>query len=333
MGPDSVGARVTRSTEQFASVVRGLDRLPAAWRGGVLTVGNFDGVHVGHQEILRRARLRGRPVIVLTFDPHPIAVLRPGAAPPALTTPDERAERLLACGAGGVAVIETDAAFLARSAEEFVEQVVLGQFAPRAMVEGISFRFGHDRVGTMHTLAALLAGHGVVLETVEPVRLRLPDEPAECEISSSLVRRLISSGRVAAAAAALGRPHALSGRVVGGAGVGRTLGFPTINLDATGGLVPGDGVYGGVATIGARRCVAAISIGSRPTFGGAHRVVEAHLLDAGGELSGSAVRLAFHIRVRDQARFDSPAALAQQIAADVATIRGAVRAAPEAGAA
>lgn len=302
----------------------GFRGLSAAWRGGSLTIGNFDGVHLGHQALLRRCVDRARPVVALTFDPHPLSVLAPDRAPALLTPMAERIARLRAAGAAGVVVVRPDAAFLGLSAAEFVREVIVGRIAPRVVVEGRGFRFGHDRAGDVEQLRILTRAAGIEVEVVEPVRVRLPDEAGETVVSSSAVRKWLLAGRVAAAAAALGRPYALLGKVVEGERVGRTLGFPTINVEISGQLVPGDGVYGGTAVIAGRSFRAAISVGRRETFGGDRRHVEAFLLDVEGDWYGSTVRLEFVAWVRAQQRFDSPAALTAQITHDVAAIRAAV---------
>lgn len=308
--------------------------------GVVLTIGNFDGVHRGHQAILaagRRHADRARTrLVVMTFDPHPAAILSPSATPPMLSAFSERLYWLEAAGADTVVVVESRPDFFAISADEFIQDVVLARFRPVAMVEGESFGYGRKRQGDVHTLTAAGRHHGFEVDIVRPVRIALGGHP-DVVISSSLVRQLLRSGTVDQAALCLGRPYALFGTVEHGARRGRTLGFPTVNLQTTGLLTPAEGVYAGragqVDPVVAKGqpgagvspvcsfVPAAISIGYCPTFDGQQLLIEAHLLDFHGDLYGRTLRIEFLDWLRGQESFKSREALCEQIRRDVERTR------------
>lgn len=305
--------------------------------GVVLTIGNFDGVHRGHQAILaagrRHADRAGTRLVVMTFHPHPAAILSPSASPPMLSPFSERLRWLEMAGADTVVVVESRPDFFAMSADQFVQDVVLTRFRPVAMVEGESFGYGHKRQGDVHTLMAAGRHHGFEVEIVRPIRIALGGHPGAV-ISSSLVRQLLRSGTVDQAALCLGRPYALFGSVEHGSQRGRTLGFPTVNLNAAGLLIPAEGVYAGRACqvspgsaqgkcdSGAPRSVpAAISIGYCPTFDGQQLLIEAHLLDFHGDLYGRTLRIEFLDWLRGQKSFESKEALCEQIQIDVEMTR------------
>lgn len=212
-------------------VLRDLDQIRLS--GVVLSIGNFDGVHRGHQAIFiaahRRARAAGTEAVAMTFEPHPATVLAPDHVPPMLTPLDEKIRCLEAAGADIAVVVNSRPEFFDCPAEQFVQDVVVGRFQPIAMVEGASFRFGRRRQGDVDTLAAAGAANGFDVEIVAPIRVDLGGHP-DTVISSSLVRHLLSSGTVDRAALCLGRPYALLGTVEPGAARGRTLGFATANL-------------------------------------------------------------------------------------------------------
>lgn len=304
----------------------------------VITVGNFDGVHVGHAELVRRARAiadgrgDGTRVLAMTFDPHPMTRLRPEHAPRMIMGYRRRAELLRSLGADEVVRVEPTADVLNRTAEQFVRSVAEA-YRPAAFVEGKDFRFGKGREGTVAVLKELGERLGFAVESVEAVEVAL-DDHSVVRASSSLARWLIRHGRVRDAAVVLGRPHELRGEVVRGDRRGRTIGFPTANL-ATEDLRPGDGVYAAVARLeDGRAYPAAVNVGSRPTFGGMEQRVEAHLMMEEGEGWAPAAdasgwrpvpglpeygwRLALELIgwVRDQVRFDSPARLAGQLERD-----------------
>ncbi|MBI4582028.1 MAG: bifunctional riboflavin kinase/FAD synthetase [Planctomycetes bacterium] len=293
--------------------------------GVVLSVGNFDGVHRGHQAILSVGRGRARAVqtqmVAMTFEPHPATVLAPDRVPPILTPLDEKVRWLEAAGADVVVVVDSRPEFFSCPAEAFIEQVIVERFRPAAVVEGASFRFGQHRQGDVELLRAAGGRFGFGVEIISPVRVDLGGHP-DTAISSSLVRHLLDSGTVDRAAVCLGRPYALVGQVEHGVARGRTLGFATANLAVHAGqLVPAEGVYAGRTSIDGTDYAAAISIGCTPTFGGERRLVEAHVLDYAGDLYGRAMRLEFLAWLRGQQTFGSPAALKAQVQTDIAQAR------------
>jgi riboflavin kinase/FMN adenylyltransferase len=302
-----------------------LNSLPPEVRGGVLTIGNFDGVHLGHQRILMQCRMLARRerarVVAMTFSPLPEFVLRPDEAPPLLAPPQENCRLLLSGGADHVVVVRPDRQFLELSARQFIDRVILDRFAPKHVVEGQDFFFGRGRMGNIETLQSIAAAH-FVTHVVDAVTLMF--RGGQRRVSSTLIRELVRDGDVEAAADCLGRKFALSGTVVAGQARGRLLGYPTINLQPDPQVLPGDGVYAGSAVIDSRTYLAAISVGVNPTLhpGSRTRVFEAFLLDAQGDFYGSSVRLEFHRRLRDQQRFADERALVEQIARDVAAVRG-----------
>jgi riboflavin kinase/FMN adenylyltransferase len=295
--------------------------------GCVLTIGNFDGVHRGHAALLRRARARadigGAPVKVLTFDPHPLHVLRPGEAPPRLIEPAARAPRLRAAGADEVIVHAPTASFLAQTPEQFVDWIV-ERFSPIALVEGPDFRFGRGRAGDMQRLRELGAAHRFEAIEVAGITTALHDK-LTAPIRSSLVRWLIGHGRVADAARCLGRWHALTAEVVRGEQRGRELGCPTANLDHEAlahRAVPASGVYAGTALLpDGREAAAAISVGAKPTFREGRFTIEAHVLGGARELYGERLELRFARWIRDQAYCPTVDSLKAQMERDAAYTR------------
>ncbi len=319
----------------------------------VLTLGNFDGPHRGHLAIVERARKlaedelpgagAGAEVVVVTFDPPPVQVLRPGSEPPRLAGLEQRVAALRQAGADAVEVIRPTPAWLAKPAERFVAELV-EQYRPRYIVEGPDFRFGHGRAGDMTLLAQLGRRYDFEAVTVPRLGVTLSDLQA-VPISSSLVRWLVGHGRVADAAACLGRDFTLTAEVVRGEQQGRKLGIPTANLDLqalSSYILPADGVYAGYATLenpGVSRdpgggddpkderssienpqssFPAAISVGVKPTFGKADLAIEAHLLGFDGDLYGRKLTLHFARWLRDQYPFPNLAALRAQLHRDLA---------------
>jgi len=277
-----------------------LETAAARWRGGVLAIGTFDGVHLAHRALLgaagRRAAELGAPLVALTFDPHPKEVLLP-RAPPRLTGRAEKARRLEAAGANGVCALAFDAAMAAMPAAAFVAEVLVGKLAARACFVGFNFSFGVGGKGRPEDLQALCAEHGVEVHVLDAL------DVDGIPVSSTDIRVLVSCGDVAAAAARMGAPHRLTGEVVRGEGRGRGLGFPTANLrlDPPNLLAPGRGVYAAYA--GPSRGPlqqAVVNVGSRPTFGPAGEPsIEVHLLDhPGGELYGQALVVDLGERLR-----------------------------------
>ncbi len=305
-------------------VLDGIDAVSPPLAGCVLTIGNFDGVHRAHQQLLAQSGMyaahTGGRVAVLTFEPHPLTVVAPHKAPARLSTQRQKVELLGRYGADVVVVARSEPSLLGLEAEEFIQRIIVDRFHPTHIVEGASFGFGRGRRGTTDMLAA--AGHdaGFQVHVVDPVRLEI--EPGEAVmVSSSLVRSLLSVGKVRRAALCLGRPYALDGRVVHGRHRGRTLGFPTANVETTGQMTPADGVYAGVAFAAGVTRACAISIGTAPTFGEEGQRIEAHLLDFDGDIYDADVTLEFVDRLRDNRPFTGPDALIEQLNIDVARVR------------
>ncbi len=299
----------------------------------VLTIGSFDGVHLGHAALIHRARTLADAhsaqlnVVALVFDPHPKAVLESDAVPARLSTWDQKAQWLNAAGADDVIRLTPDRALLKQSPEEFIDQLC-AQYAPVAFVEGDDFRFGHMRSGDITTLAALGAAHGIAIDVVPPVEAVLADQSI-VRVSSTIARWLLQHGRVEDAARVLGRPYELCGTVVRGERRGRELGYPTANIDTTC-LLPSDGVYAGIALLpdGTERA-SAIHVGPRATFDSSQRTLEAYVLDWDGPLpDGSEYGWTINLRItaflRDQVRFDSIQSLVEQIERDVTRTRDRV---------
>jgi riboflavin kinase/FMN adenylyltransferase len=276
---------------------------------GVVTIGNFDGVHIGHRALLARARALERgPVVAYTFHPAPRDVLRPDNTVRRIQRLQDRVDLLLEAGADHVVVEPFDRAFAGRSPRSFAEEILVGRLRATGVVVGWDFRFGKGRAGNAEGLRALLDVPVVQVEAVQS---------GEAVASSSRIRTLIAAGSVEEAAVLLTRPHVVYGTVVAGQQRGRTLGFPTANLRVLTPLVPGDGVY--AVRVGERPGVA--NVGVRPTFDDAPPSVEVHLLDFDGDLYDQELAVAFLHRLRDERRFPDVDALREQIRADVEAAR------------
>ncbi len=310
--------------------------LDARLGSSVVTIGNFDGVHLGHRHVVARSRemateLGGLPVVAVTFDPHPLSVVAADKAPQTLVSLDGRLALLADAGADAVLVVAFTPEFARVSAEDFVTDLVLGRLSAAAVVVGANFRFGRRALGDVDLLRRLCEPRGVRV-----VGLPLDGSGGRESLawSSSYVRERIASGDVAAAARALGRPFSIQGRVVQGEQRGRELGYPTANVpvEASRTAVPSDGVYAGwlrrLDSANAPWWPAAISVGTNPTFDGLVRQVEAYVLDRTDlELYGVDVEVAFVERLRRQVRFDSIDALVEQMKCDVDQSRTLVSAA------
>ena len=304
---------VLRSTSEWAA------RYGASGRHAVLSVGNFDGLHLGHQKILRqvieRAREQQAIAGVITFDPHPLKVLRPGQSPPMVETIGQRLERFAALGLEAALVLRFDRALATLTPEEFVRGVLVEELKTAAVLVGQNFRFGHRQEGNVDTLAQLGSRFGFSVQIVEPVAL-----DGEF-VSSTAVRNAVKEGRVAHAARLLGRPFALTGEIVKGAGRGSTVLFPTLNLAPEQELLPKVGVYATETRVGARLYRSATNVGFRPTFDGTLLGVESHLFDFSQEITQGRLEVRFWERLRDEKKFSGPAELRAQIAADLREIR------------
>jgi riboflavin kinase / FMN adenylyltransferase len=296
-------------------IIRHLETLPREARGGAVAIGNFDGVHRGHLTIVRRLLERaaavGGPAIVFTFDPHPVRILRPDQCPPPLTWTERKAELLAAQGVDWIVAYPTDEALLKLSATDFFDRIVRDALAARALVEGPNFYFGHNREGTIDILRGLTEAANISLDVVAPVVVD------GAIVSSSRVRELIRAGEVEQAGKLLSAPYRIRGMVTHGAGRGAKIGFPTANLGAIDTLLPAQGVYAGTAWVGDASWPAAINLGSSPTFGDASVRVEVHLIGLDEPLYGQPLEVDFLAHLREIRPFDSPDALAQQLAQDV----------------
>lgn len=313
---------------------RSLADVPADLGSTVVTVGNFDGVHRGHQHVIGHARAvdaGSTPVVAVTFDPHPFAVLRPEHAPNVLTSLDQRAELLAEAGVSDVLIVPFDRELASWSPRRFVEDILVGTLHASAVTVGTNFRFGAKASGDVGTLVELGREHGFRVVAVD-----LDGGPQVW--SSTYVRTCLAAGDVEGAAEALGRPFAVRGVVVEGDRRGRELGYPTANVPTQGMLAaPVDGVYAGwlrrldVDGAGAagERMPAAISVGTNPTFDGVDRRVEAHVLDRDDlELYGVEVEVSFVAHLRGMTRFDSIGDLLVRMADDVARSREILESAP-----
>lgn len=312
---DVSGSDAVDAAEPRASLV-------SPGRGSVVTVGTFDGVHRGHQAVLDEVRARalasGRSSVLLTFDPHPLAIVRPEHAPQLLTTPDEKRAALALSGLDLVVFLRFTPALATYSPERFVDEILQERLAVRELVIGYDHGFGRDRSGNADTLRQIGAQRGFTVDVVAPFAVE--GEP----VSSSRLRSALAAGDLDLVRTGLGRNYTLAGTVVQGEGRGRALGFPTANvgkIDA-GKLIPAAGVYAAWALVGGQRHAAALHIGPRPTFEGATASIEAHLLDVSADLYGADLQIELVARLRSVQRFDSREALVNQLARDTSSVRG-----------
>jgi riboflavin kinase/FMN adenylyltransferase len=288
-------------------VIRGHEL--ADWPAAAVAIGNFDGVHLGHRALVARARARGPLAVALTFDPHPGALLSPTGAPPAITTLERKLELLADAGADAAIIEPFTHALAALAPDAFVDAILLGATRATSIVVGYDFCYGARRAGTIDTLRARA---GVPVDVVDPVSV------AGEVASSTKIRGLLAAGEVAAAAQLLGRRYDVDGVVVHGAHRGRTIGVPTANVAPAAPILARPGIY--AVTLDGRPAVA--SLGTNPTFTpAANLVLEVHVLDFDGDLYDRTVRVGFVARLRDEAKFDSVAALVAQIHLDIAAAR------------
>ncbi|MDB4331648.1 bifunctional riboflavin kinase/FAD synthetase [bacterium] len=292
----------------------------AVARGGVISIGNFDGVHRGHAALLKVVRTLAdelsAPAIAVSLDPHPATILRPESAPDRLMQMEQRAERMSQYGIDQLLVCPVTTSFLGLSAKSFFKRLVVDQLSAKAMVEGPNFFFGKDRQGDASMLKSLCGQHEVRLVFVNPTN------DANEMVSSTRIRRLISSGEISAANQLLDAPYRLRGIVIAGDQRGRTIGFPTANLSQVGMLIPRSGVYGGKVNVDGELFSAAVHIGPNPTFDAATELkIEVHLLDFDGDLYGRDLDINFLFRVRNVDRFPSVDALVEQLEKDIEFIR------------
>ncbi len=296
----------------------------------VVTIGNFDGVHRGHRVLLGRAvgaaAETGVRSVAITFEPHPAAVLRPGSEPPRLQSLDERIAALRDVGVDLVVVLPFTRELASLSPEAFVERVLVDRLQSTRVIVGTNFRFGHKAAGNLITLATAGEEHGFTAEAV--TLLELDGVP----LSSSAIREHVQAGDLPFVTAALGRPFTLAGEVVAGEQRGRTIGFPTANVEVPAGRVlPANGVYAGRAKVTEATGEVTVhdavtNVGTRPTFDGQGVTVEVHLLDEQRDLYGRRLEVSFLAHLRGERRFDGLDALREQIARDVRSAREAIAA-------
>ncbi len=300
-------------------VLRGLEAIAGQFPAPVLTVGNFDGVHLGHQRILEsvveQARALQGTAVVMTFDPHPARVLAPQRAPSRLTTEEQKLALLDAAGVEIVLVVPFTRDFSLLAPRAFVEELIYRRIGARAVCIGANFRFGHGKAGDARFLAALGKEFRFEVHVVEPVVVR--GQVA----SSSLIRSLVRSGDVRGATRLLGRSFSLTGQVRAGEGRGRQLGFPTLNFFPEQECLPAYGVYITETRIASQTWPSVTNVGVRPTFDGGVLVVESHLLEFSGTIETPQLEVQFHERLREERKFPSLRALQAQIAQDVAQAR------------
>ena len=300
-------------------LIRQVEQIDETLAGCALTIGNFDGVHRGHEKIVSRLkdwakRLNG-PSVVLTFDPHPVRLLRPELAPPPLTWTERKAQLLGDLEVDCMIAWPTDRALLGLSYREFFQRVIVEKLHAAAVIEGPNFFFGRNREGDIQRLRELCEDGSIACEIVEP------GLAGEDLISSTRIRDCVRQGQVKQARQMLTKPYRIRGLVVHGASRGTSIGFPTANLDAIDTLVPQVGVYSGIAEVAEQKISAAIHIGPSPTFGVERPTVEVHLIDFSDSIYGQVITVDFLERLRNIEDFQSPADLQDQLARDVASAR------------
>jgi riboflavin kinase/FMN adenylyltransferase len=317
-----------KSMSSDLRVFRDLKEVPADFGPCALTIGNFDGVHAGHRQILRRvvqlAAEKGWKPAVLTFDPHPLQVVAPDRAPRLMTTPLERCEFLLAEGIREVLILPFDQTVAKWPPDYFIREIVVGKLRARAILVGQDFRFGHKHAGDTALLAQLASTLNFTTELIPAVTMR------GRRVSSSLIRQLVEEGEVAKACRFLSRPFFVEGPVVKGQGIGSKQTVPTLNLEPAGAVVPKSGVYvTRTRDLDSSRVWQSITnVGYRPTFGGQSMTIETFLLEPLDSPVAN-IRVEFLLRLRDERKFESPEALKSQILRDVNRARTFFRRVPE----
>lgn len=304
----------------FMEIFEGIESIERSLRNPVLTIGNFDGVHRGHQVLFDKARqwaklLKGESV-VMTFNPHPLQVLAPGRGPFFITTHKRKLELIEACGIDVAIVVPFNAEFAKISAEEFVKSLLVDRIGLKAIVVGADYRFGYGREGDTSFLKQMGGQFGFKVETMSGVQMD------GTVVSSTLIRRLIQDGDLREANRLLGRPYEIEGTVVPGRQRGaKVLGFPTANLRLSGQAPPRPGVYAVEVEVDQQRFGGAANVGFNPTFGGTELSIEVHIFDFDRNIYGSSIRVFFIDRLRDERRFPGPQELAEQIRKDLQKAR------------
>ena len=310
--------KMSEGEARVVPVYRGIGEIPADFGPSVAVIGNFDGVHLGHREILdavvREASETGARAVAVTFDPHPEQYLRPATAPKLLTPMKERIRLLAETGIDAVVALRFNEALAVLPAGEFVQRILVEALAVRSLHEGGNFRFGYKAEAGMEALKEFGAGFGFAVHIHAPVRVH------GLEVSSSAIRALVAAGNMRRARWMLGRPFGVRSTQARGRGIGTRLLVPTVNLAAYEGLLPEFGVYVTRLTVGERCFQSVTNVGNRPTFGEASFAVESHILDFEpvDMDENSPIELEFLIRLRGEIEWPSPEALKQQIFRDVA---------------
>jgi riboflavin kinase/FMN adenylyltransferase len=297
-------------------------RSPKEWaakagshQSAVATIGNFDGVHLGHQKILRgvveKSRAAGALAVAVTFDPHPLRILRPAEAPPLIETLEQRLAALEALGLDAALVLQFDHALSELSPEEFVRRILVETLHAREILVGGNFRFGHRQAGDAILLKELGSRFGFAVDSIPPVICR------NTLVSSTAIRRAVTEGLVGLAGRWLGRPFRLEGKIRPGTGQGRRLIVPTLNLETQQELLPKTGVYATETTVGGKLYRSATNVGYRPTFDGKRLTIECHLFGFSQELKAGPIAVRFWRRLRDEKRFDRHEALKNQVLRDL----------------
>ena len=314
-------------------IIQSMSELQYIPEGGVLTIGNFDGVHIGHREILTAAKKEAEKnnveLITMVFEPHPVAVLHPEMAPGVLSPLDLKKHLLSACGVDRLIVLKTNHKLLSLSPEDFAGRFLIDNIKPRMVVEGNDFNFGAGRAGSINTLQKLGAEKGFGVTVIGPKKIKLSTGQT-VRISSTMIRYMLEGGHVADAAVALDRLYRLAGKIIQGRGVGRKLGFPTLNMERPRQVIPSEGVYAGFVQIGEAledaltsedKIPAVYSIGQARTYGDDYPLlIEAHLLiENVGEFIGRHMAMDFVQHIRNQHKFKTPEDLSKQIAKDCDT--------------
>ncbi len=303
-------------------IVYGLEHFEKPSKSVALTIGNFDGVHLGHQAIIRtlinQSHRRDFLSIMMTFEFHPLRLIDPSKAPAVLMSLQRRLELIEQLGVDVAVIAHCTESLLNMSREEFVEKILVEHFKLGVIVEGENFRFGHRHRGNIDYLRKEGEKFGFDTIKVEAKKILLPDY-GEQEISSTLIRKLVREGRVDLAGLCLGRKYELIGTVVSGAGRGRELGFPTANLECGELMLPRQGVYACKAYIGKenKKALASVSVGPAPTFNRYRTGIEAHIIDFDGQLYDEKLRLEFYQRIRDIKRFTDIRELVKQLSEDI----------------
>ena len=307
-------------------IIIGIENIHRKFRNPVLTLGNFDGVHLGHQKIFNAVKEEARKIdgeaIVFTFDPHPLQVLDPQRCPPFITPFKKKLMLVEMLGIDVIIVATFDLGIANITPEAFVKQILVDKIGPKKILVGYNYYFGKDRKGNVEMLIQLGKKFGFEVEVIGA--LKVNDTP----VSSSKIRELIQGGQMGQAAQLLGRNYRLMGKVIWGSGRGKDLGFPTANLEILNGLYPKTGVYAVEVIIGDRTYPGVADVGYNPTFGKNPLSVEVHILDFTQDIYGEEIQLVFFERIRDEEVFEEPDSLARQMKKDVDVARKILRRRP-----